>query len=90
MTNIKHNVMRGYISKASGDVCHLRGSSALSASYTEARSLYRKPVARKVTLAVVELTRGYERRVIYALEVAGVPVACLICSMPGINVLRAA
>ncbi|MBC8451966.1 MAG: transposase [Rhodospirillaceae bacterium] len=75
MTNVSYNVAGIDIAKASADVCLLRDGSAHSASFADPRSLCRELAARKVTLAVVEPTGGYERPVIAALDEVGIPVA---------------
>lgn len=75
MNKISRSVAGIDVSKASVDVCVLAHGARWSHSTADLAWLGRELRRRRVTLAVVEPTGGYERGVVDALQAAGVPVA---------------
>jgi len=79
MQNLAHDLAHGMagldVAKDHVEVCVLANGTAWSETTGDPVALGRALVARRVSLAVLEPSGGYERPVIAALEAAGVPVA---------------
>lgn len=75
MTNLAQAVAGIDVSKTSLDVCIVDGNTQWTKTTTDLAWLRRALQDRSVRLAVVEPTGGYERRVVDALQAAGIPVA---------------
>lgn len=75
MTNLAQAVAGIDVSKTSLDVCIVDGNAEWTKTTTDLAWLGCALQDRSVRLAVIEPTGGYERRVVDALQAAGIPVA---------------